>query len=787
MRIFTLLFSLLFFTTVGYSQKSPINFDTLGIGANWTWTVFENATNPAVEIVNNPSATGINTSAKVAKFTALKAGQPYAGCESSHGTKDLGPFVLDSTNSTIKIMVRKPTISNVGIKLVSATGWAQPELKVANTKINEWEELTFDFSGFPNPPASDGKYDQIVIFPDFTSAARTQDNVIYFDNITFGKKTASSNEPTTAAPTPTRNAADVISLFSNAYTNVPVDTWRTEWSAAVLADITIAGNATKKYSALNFVGIETITKQVDISTMTHMHLDVWSPNITSLGVKLVDFGANGKYDGGGDDKEHQVDNNALAKGQWVALDIPISSFTGLTTKKNIAQLILVGQPSGATIIYVDNVYFYKGSTTVVETGPTTAAPTPTRAAADVISMYSNAYTNVSVDTWRTDWSSAILTDTMIQSNATKRYSKLDFVGIETVVKQMDISAMTHMHLDVWSPDFTSFGVKLVDFGANGKFDGGGDDKEHQVDINNPAKGQWVALDIPISSFSGLTTKKNIAQLILVGRPAGATTVYVDNVYFYKGTVVETGPTTAAPTPTRKVSEVISLFSNAYTNVPVDTWRTDWSSATLEEIQIQSNATKKYSKLDFVGIETVTKQVDISAMTHMHLDVWSSDFTQFGIKLVDFGANGKYDGGGDDKEHQVDFNAPAKGQWVALDIPIGSFTGLTTKKNIAQLILVGRPAGATTVFVDNVYFYNRPSATNNVLAEKVKIFPNPVRSGDVLKYEGDFENAEIYDIRGVKVLSLNNTQSSEIILDKGVFLLKVQTTSGEWITKKLIVQ
>ena len=361
MRVFILLLLLFFISSIGFAQNAPINFETSGIGASWTWTVFENGTNPALEIINNPSALGINTSAKVAKFSALKEGQPYAGCESSHGTKDLAPFVLDTTNSIIKIMVWKSSISNVGIKLVAATGWSQGEIKLPNTKINEWEELTFDFSGFLNPPASEGKLDQIVIFPDFTTTARSQNNIIYFDNITFNKKVATSNEPTTAAPTPTRNAADVISLFSNAYINVPVDTWRTSWSSGVLADITIAGNATKKYSALDFVGIETVSKQVDISGMTHMHIDVWSPDFTLFGVKLVDIGADGAF-GGGNDKEHQVDFNAPAKGQWVTLDIPLTSFTGLSTKKNIAQLILVGRPIVASTVFVDNVYFYNDKT-----------------------------------------------------------------------------------------------------------------------------------------------------------------------------------------------------------------------------------------------------------------------------------------------------------------------------------------------------------------------------------------------------------------------------------------
>jgi hypothetical protein len=82
-------------------------------------------------------------------------------------------------------MVWKSVISDVGIKLVSPTGWSQGEIKKANTLINQWEELTFDFSNYVNPPPSEGQLDQIVIFPDFDLAGRTQDNIIYFDNILF--------------------------------------------------------------------------------------------------------------------------------------------------------------------------------------------------------------------------------------------------------------------------------------------------------------------------------------------------------------------------------------------------------------------------------------------------------------------------------------------------------------------------------------------------------------------------------------------------------------------------
>ncbi|MGO4905261.1 hypothetical protein [Flavobacterium sp. W20_MBD1_R3] len=328
-----------------------------------------------------------------------------------------------------------------------------------------------------------------------------------------------------------------------------------------------------------------------------------------------------------------------------------------------------------------------------------AAPVPTIPAANVISMFSDSYTNVAVDTWRTSWSQANLEDIDISGNKTKKYSALNFVGIEATSSPINASAMTFFHIDIWSSDLTEFKVKLVDFGANGAF-GGGDDKEHEITISNPEKEKWVSLDIPLSNFTGLTTRSHIAQLILVGAPSGSTTVYVDNVFFYN----QAGSITASPTPTVAASKVISMFSDAYTNVGVDTWRTSWSSATLTDLSINGNATKKYSALDFVGIEATTTPINASAMTHFHTDVWSSDFTQLKIKLVDFGANGAF-GGGDDVEHEITVASPAKGMWVSLDIPLSSFTGLTTKAHIAQLIYVGSPAGNTTVYVDNVYFHN----------------------------------------------------------------------------------
>jgi len=354
-----------------FAQVAPIDFETGGHGANWTWTVFENGTNPPVVILPNPDATGANTSATVAQFTALVAGQPWAGCESQHGA-DIGTFTFTPANCTVKIMVWKSVISDVGIKFASASGASTGEIKVANTLVNQWEEITFDFSsriGETN--------DQIIIFPDFNLAGRTTDNVVFWDNITFSAQTQIEG-PATPAPTPNYAAANVISLFSDNYTNVPVDTWSAVWDMADVSEVQIEGNATKLYQNLVYAGIEFTSNLINASGMTHFHMNIWTPDATALPavfkIKLVDFGADGAY-AGGDDTEQELifdanTNPPLVTEGWITFDIPLTDFTSMTSTSHIAQLIISGDPN---TVYVDNVLF-RNHTTAVDDPAASSVP-----------------------------------------------------------------------------------------------------------------------------------------------------------------------------------------------------------------------------------------------------------------------------------------------------------------------------------------------------------------------------------------------------------------------------
>jgi len=165
------------------------------------------------------------------------------------------------------------------------------------------------------------------------------------------------------------------------------------------------------------------------------------------------------------------------------------------------------------------------------------------------------------------------------------------------------------------------------------------------------------------------------------------------------------PPDGAPVPTVPAADVISLFSNTYVNRPVDKWSADWDLADVSDVKIAGNDTKAYTNLVYAGIEFISEPIDATAMTHFHLDVWAQGGAIFRVKLVDFGADGVY-GGGDDREQSLAFNGgttPAfrSGAWSNLEIPLASFTGLTTRAHLAQLII---ESDASTVFVDNIYFH-----------------------------------------------------------------------------------
>ncbi len=182
-----------------------------------------------------------------------------------------------------------------------------------------------------------------------------------------GSLTINSLGDFTQAPMPTANASDVVSIFSDAYTNQPVEYYNGYWAPWQTTlgqnDITINGDNIIKYTELNFVGIQFTQPTIDISQMTHFHIDMQVVKDLNPGdfvtVKLQDIGSDDTF-GTGDDSAGEIQYTAptLKTGEWISIDVPLSSFSGLSGKANLAQVVFVSDAT-VTDLLVDNIYFHK--------------------------------------------------------------------------------------------------------------------------------------------------------------------------------------------------------------------------------------------------------------------------------------------------------------------------------------------------------------------------------------------------------------------------------------------
>jgi len=176
----------------------------------------------------------------------------------------------------------------------------------------------------------------------------------------------------TPAPTPTEDPNNVISIFSNAYDNVPVDFYNgfyEPFQTTTSNDFTVNGNAVLGYDNFNFVGIEfnQNVPTVDGGEMTNFSMDLFFPETvpanSALRIVLVDFGADGSF-GGGDDTNISrtitpTTNPGMVSGQWVTVEF---SITNLTNRSNLGQIVLdadQGPSFRGESFYVDNIYLYK--------------------------------------------------------------------------------------------------------------------------------------------------------------------------------------------------------------------------------------------------------------------------------------------------------------------------------------------------------------------------------------------------------------------------------------------
>ena len=665
---------------------------------------FETATNVAgyeglvyTDLTDNDVTTGINTSAKVGKLESVNAA-PWC-----HIQVPISPstFDLSAGDKGFSIMYKGNRSVTVKFKL---EGSGSTEVDATYSSVGEWEKLLFNFSS-----STSTGFNKIVLFTDpgsNTPSTDPADDVFMIDNLVFDTWTNLGGEvvasaPTTNAPTPTVDASDVISIYSDAYTDIAGTNFNPGWGQSTVVntayDPTGEGtNTVIEYSNFNYQGTEFTS--TDMSAMTHAHFDVWTASEATVQFTPISPG------------QETLVSSTSTGGVWTSIDIPLSSFPNVNFA-DVFQLKYVG--SGT--VYLDNIYFY---TAPAATAPTTNAPTPTVDASDVISIYSDAYTDIAGTNFNPGWGQSTVVNTAYDptgegTNTVIEYSNFNYQGTEFT--STDMSAMTHAHFDVWTASEATVQFTPISPG------------QETLVSSTSTGGVWTSIDIPLSSFPNV----NFADVFQL-KYVGSGTVYLDNIYFYTEPAA-TAPTTNAPTPpARDASDVISIYSDAYAlGVVGPDYAPNWGQsgtvdAAYDPTGEGNNTVLAYTNFNYQGTVFGAPFPDASAMEYLHVDVWTA--TAGAVLKVSPINNGT-----GDAEFLVEVPLVNAG-WSSVDLPKSSFTGMTWD-SVFQFKFDGQ-AGTTPsdVYIDNIYFWKEAS---NATAPTTNAPTPPARdASDVISIYSD---------------------------------------------------
>ena len=404
-----------------------------------------------------------------------------------------------------------------------------------------------------------------------------------------------------------RNAWDVMSVFSDAYTPVAgTRNYNPNWGQSGAGAVITAGTDNVwRASNLNYQGLD-FGSNINASAMTTFHVDVYtgSANVeTTLRFSQINNGGGERF----------VDLHSLqplTPNTWISYDIPLTVWTSQSgfQVNNLFQFKIEG--SGGKTVYLDNMYFYR---------PATTQP-PTYGAFTVPAQLVGA---------------APLTLTAPTSNNTSPFT---YTSSNTAVAMISGNTVT-----------------IVGAGTS------------TITASQVADGTYSA---------GSTT----ASLVVT-------------------------PTAAPIPPARNTWDVMSYYSDSYTPTATPTWGGQTSGITIE-----GNTTRVLSSYLFGQIAFAN--VNVSAMTTLHLDIFSIDQTPTWIWLN----NSRYIA-----------PTPING-WTSLDIPLSTFT--VADLSAINIVKIENPNGAGALknaYVDNIYFYRAATDTPPTLGAFT--VPSPKTFGD----------------------------------------------------------
>ncbi|XWN35983.1 MAG: T9SS type A sorting domain-containing protein [Balneola sp.] len=323
-------------------------------------------------------------------------------------------------------------------------------------------------------------------------------------------------------------------------------------------------------------------------------------------------------------------------------------------------------------------------------------------------------------------------------------------------------------------------------------------------INLTGTIQTFVLKLTATGFGSANSR------VLFDMGADTGIVVIDNVSLIvdDGSMADPVPMVAAPAPPqRNAEDVISIYSDAYSNINVDTLSATFDDSFVDQIMIEGDNTLKIDFTNFVGIDFSGNKQDASEMTHFHLDFWTAEEDLvgkvFNLKFSQWGGTD-----GEVSAFELPLNtgttpAVESGTWVSVDVEIADWSNAPqTRDDIAQFLIT---SNLDVVFVDNIYLYKGmpvsiedPNDTPVAFALDQN-YPNPFNPSTNISYsipENGKVTLEVYNIQGQKVSTLVNEQKSagsySVTFDasnlaSGVYMYRLISKNSVQVRKMLLIK
>ncbi len=256
-----------------------------------------------------------------------------------------------------------------------------------------------------------------------------------------------------------------------------------------------------------------------------------------------------------------------------------------------------------------------------------------------------------------------------------------------------------------------------------------------------------------------------------------------------GTSVDV-PTTSPADPTQLEANVISIYSDTYMTVGGINYDPDWGQSGHMLVNPEfdpgtGNFAMAYPTFNYQGTEFDAQ--DASEMEFLHVDIWVAEGTDRMVKVSPIDNSGVGAG-------EVLVEVPlTPGAWNSVDLPKSDFADMSWN-SVFQMKFDGQfnsDGSANTdpydIYVDNVYFWNMTTSTNELEEESIIVFPNPVNKGNSVNLSTDVERVDIFSIQG----QLINTSYSRTVdlqnIAEGMYFLNVTTLEGKIQVIRIAVQ